>query len=469
MGIVVYRKKKMIFSKACLMVVAATMASSAYAELGEPGTRIAGGVVLSTDVRTELNRDLIQKALEDIVGDEMCSSLTAGKLEYDSSDYFRNIPHYTATEGDELRLYKAYYGDDSFLESFVDAAFSNGKVMFKNNEHDFSKLPGDTDGSGDCVGREEAVKKVTSYTGSYIDMVQYMEEALEAMRNGCNWGQELYNCPSDFVKGDVCPENPSPCKDAVHAWEKAIATFSGSIEGSHGKTLKSPGSYGKWLMALAGKRCANFKTCGVDEDGTNKGVPARVNTDVLVQFMAGQEAVFYGRLSETKTIMSEIIKDINVSRIQGVLRYAYRTGRNKSLKDKEIAEGAAFAFGLLPQIWACNKKSALIVAANTDIGSDRTSQLNDKEVSFQNVRSALECNYDCLGIRFDDVGELNDCVDDNGDKTLCFAGKTDSPNICKTTKDEKKFRKKCKNSAPPQNKNKAFTKTRFGTITIKKF
>jgi len=234
--------------------------------------------------------------------------------------------------------------------------------------------------------------------------------------------------------------------------------------------IESPGSYGTWLMALAGKRCANFKTCGAsEEDGTNKGAPARVNTNVLSLFSAGQEAVFYGRFSATKTIMSEIIKEINVARVQGVLRYTYRTGRNKSLKDKEIAEGAAFAFGLLPQIWACNKKSALIVAANTDIGSDRTSQLNGKEVSFQNVRSALECNYDCLGIRFDDVGELNDCVDDNGDKTLCFAGRKDSPNICKTTKEEKKFRKKCKSAAPLQNKNKPFSKTRFGTITIKKF
>jgi len=451
----------MIFSNACLIV--AVMATSAYAiDLGEPGSTIAG-IIMMTDVKNALEWDVTQKNLEDTMGDETCNSLALGVNEYiKDADYFENIPVYKETMSPELTLFEEYYGTPDFLDQFVTAAFTNGKVDFKNNAADFSKLPGDTEGSGDCVGREEGVKKTLSYTGSYINMVQYMEEAVEDLRNGCVWIKDLY-----FEDGQ---ENPSPCTDAVHAWEKAIASWSGSLEGGYGKTIQTPGSYGKGLMALAGKRCANYKTCGIGpDDSTDKGSPARVNVNVESLLSQGRVAVMNGMLPNVRRIISEIVKEITVSRIQGVMRYAYRTGKNKSLKDKEIAEGAAFAFGVLPAIWACNKKSALLVAANTDIGSERTSQLNGKSVNFQNVRLALECNYDCLGIRFDDVGELNDCSDEEGNKTLCFAKKADSPNICKTTNAEKKFRKKCKNIAPAGNKNKKWAKTRFGQIAQKRF
>lgn len=169
-----------------------------------------------------------------------------------------------------------------------------------------------------------------------------------------------------------------------------------------------------------------------------------------------------------RSVVSEINKELTVSRVQGVLRYAYRMGKNKSRKDKEIAEGAAFAFGLLPQIYACNKKSAAILASNTNIGGERTSQRNGKSVSFGNVRAALECNYKCLGIRFSDVGSLNDCVDKNGNKALCFKKRSDKGNICQI-KNSGKFKAKCAKTAPKENKNKVFAKTRHGSIAKKRF
>ena len=270
----------------------------------------------------------------------------------------------------------------------------------------------------------EAVKKVLAYTSTYIDLNQYFEESFDEIQKGCNWSKDLY------INGEP---NTNPCTKAVNAWEKALATWSGSMEGKYGRNLQEPGNSGMFLQALAEKRCVNFKTCGLSkDDATNDGVTPRANMNIISAFAKGRNAVFNGQLGLARRVVSEINKELTVSRIQGVLRYSYRVGKNLSKLDKEIAEGGAFAFGLLPQIYACNKMSAQILAANTDIGGDRTSQQNGKTASFQNVRAALECNYKCLGIRFADVGELNDCTNpgDNS-KTLCFRKRPNKGNICK--------------------------------------
>jgi len=426
---------------------------------GDSGSIVGGGMELLTDVRVQLDRDLSLHALTNAMAGGSCDALEAGRKIYNEDRYFTSMPHYTGSIGVEMLLYENFYGP-GFLEKWNNAAFNNGQVSFKNSAADFSKLPGKTDGFGDCVGREEAVKKGLAYTSTYIDLNQYFAEAIDKIQDGCIWSKDLY------ISGQP---NPNPCTDAVHAWEKAVATWSGSMEGPYGRNLSEPGKTGKFLQALAEKRCFNFKTCGVSKnDSTNKGVTPRANMKIVAAFAKGRAAVFDGQLGVVRSIISEINKDLTVIRIQGVLRYAYRIGKNGSRKDKEIAEGGAFAFGLLPQIYACNKKSAAILAANTDIGSDRTSQVNGETASFTNVRAALECNYKCLGIRFADVGELNDCVGDDGNNALCFQKRPDKGNICKI-KNSAKFIQKCDKVAPKENKNKSFVETRFGYVSKKRY
>jgi len=109
------------------------------------------------------------------------------------------------------------------------------------------------------------------------------------------------------------------------------------------------------------------------------------------------------------------------------------------------------------------KKAALVVSANTDIGGEKTSQDNDQSANFNNVRAALECSYICLGIRYSDVGELNDCVDEAGEKTLCFKKRKDKGDIC-NVKNNKKYKGKCAKISPKENDNNTFSKTRFGFI-----
>lgn len=87
------------------------------------------------------------------MGDESCTQLAEGKKVYNDESYYADIPHYTGSKGIEMKLYDDYYGS-GFLQKWTKGAFDNGKVNFENFPQDFSKLPGETDGSGDCVGRE---------------------------------------------------------------------------------------------------------------------------------------------------------------------------------------------------------------------------------------------------------------------------------------------------------------------------
>jgi len=465
----------MIFSNACLIVASMAMIPTAFSQTPEPGTAgsIIGGVVLKTDVRDELEKDKIFKVLTDAMKGESCEELDKGKVEYDANPWLSSMPTYTTTKGAELVLYEKYYGNN-FLNKWVDAAFSrtsNSKSAVTIGEWgaDFSKFTGEGAADGKkCVGREEAIKKVIGYTSTYIELNQYMQEAVDLVKDGCIWSEQLY------IGTDVPKElNPNPCKNAVNAWEKAIAIWSGSIEGQYGRNLREPGETGKFLQALAEKRCVNYGTCGTAskfEDRTVDDVTPRSNMGITASFEKGRAAIFFGQVGVAKRMISQINKDLTISRIQGVMRYAYRMGRpeDKSKKDKEIAEGAAFALGVLPQIYACNKRSAATIAQNMEIGGEFTTQTNGKSVSFANVRAALECNYPCLGIRFSDIGSLNDCEDDNDNKAKCFDAKKDKGNICKSPF-SKDFKKKCKNAAPKANKNKKFVKTRFGSVSTKQF
>jgi len=471
----------MFFSSARL-VLAAIATSTFYhgipsalgQTLGEPGS-ITVGIKLMTNVTTELYRDSFEKKLEDIMKDESCESLELGKEYYNGEGavYFDSIPHYTDNNSVEYDLYLDYYGPN-FLRKWVNAAFAGGKTNLRKNRFsaNYAKLPGNLEtgkdkASGECVGREEGVKKGIAYTSTYIDLNQYFQQALDLLEgeDGCVWGRQLFiDCVGE--KDPVCQENPSPCEDAVNAWEKAIATWGGSIEKGYGRNRKEPGENGKWLFALANKRCANFKTCGTsDADATFKGATARANMRIQSLFSKGRDAVFNGDKAKVEKTISEINKELTIIRIQGTLRYSYRMGEKKSTRDKEIAEGATFAYGAIPQVYACNPKSAAILKDNLEIGGAATTGGN---VNFKNVLLAFECNYGCLGITYDDIGELNECKNKEDEVDICFEKKKTPTDICKFKLD-KVSTNKCKKIAPKKKKNKQWFATRFGKITLTPF
>ena len=74
--------------------------------------------------------------------------------------------------------------------------------------------------------------------------------------------------------------------DSVHAWDEAVAFYTGSAEG----TAKGGSGAGYLYFALAQKRCKNFGTCTADDAVDNdkdKGY-AQVNSDVMALFNEGE-------------------------------------------------------------------------------------------------------------------------------------------------------------------------------------
>eukprot|EP00534_Pseudo-nitzschia_fraudulenta_P019220 CAMPEP_0201269038 /NCGR_PEP_ID=MMETSP0853-20130426/31214_1 /ASSEMBLY_ACC=CAM_ASM_000640 /TAXON_ID=183588 /ORGANISM="Pseudo-nitzschia fraudulenta, Strain WWA7" /LENGTH=72 /DNA_ID=CAMNT_0047574915 /DNA_START=200 /DNA_END=415 /DNA_ORIENTATION=- len=60
---------------------------------------------------------------------------------------------------------------------------------------------------------------------------------------------------------DGCISQQNGCTDALNAWDSAVATFAGSLEGTDGGNTED-GSYGYALYALADKRCDDYEKCG---------------------------------------------------------------------------------------------------------------------------------------------------------------------------------------------------------------
>merc|ERR1740129_375562 len=86
--------------------------------------------------------------------------------------------------------------------------------------------------------------------------------------------------------------------------------------------------------------------------------------------------------------------------IQGTLRYAYKVGMGVATGEKEKAEGAVFAAGVLPRVHACNEADAATIYENMKVGAPAT--------DFYAVLSAFENNYECMGIADWEVGALYD-------------------------------------------------------------
>jgi hypothetical protein len=190
---------------------------------------------------------------------------------------------------------------------------------------------------------------------------------------------------------DDCQAGCVDCNDdPVHAWDEAVAFYSGSLEGVDGA-----GS-GKMLYALADKRCKNYKTC---VGGTNSGTSV-VNRELMELFKLGQAKLLQGKCSEVPGVMKDIVEWMTVPLVQGALRYAYKVAELQG-KSKEKAEGAAFSAAVLPLVDSCKPSAATLIAKNMNI--DSATPMTD---GFAAVKDAFESTYSCLGITCAQVGGL---------------------------------------------------------------
>jgi len=438
----------MYFSR---LVVLALATATAQAQVLTPGS-IAGYHAV-TEVDSYLERDLVQKAFELVMGDQSCPAIDDGKAFYNGSggDYLRSIPTYGNNNNEiqsaEYKEYIKWAGNNPNSEDFhnqwVDAAFDKTTVSKGEMVADFgTAFPNDSFQSGECVGFQESIKKATSYVYNFIETVQLMEASIQSAKGGCI-------------------DQQVDCDTALQFWDASVAIFVGSLEGEKGRS----GANGKSHYALGNKRCRNYKNCGAErEEGASKDRISPINTQILAYFSAGQHAAFAGDWRLMQDYQKLISAKMAVPWIQGTLRYAWKLSAERtrlgdaltsgidpldkqskeenvdpdlvspavavvdvdySVLDKEVGEAGAFALGAVPKLWACSKKAAGYVWPQVAPGQGRAGVA---PVNYQLVKLAFECNYKCLLTSCEEVGSLYDGVDKDG---LIIPGDSDD------TKDDK--------------------------------
>jgi hypothetical protein len=411
------------------------LAGSVAAQAPAGDSSVIAGYLARSDATEYLEKDLIQKELEDLIGDESCESFALFDDFYNNGNgtYFSTIPTYGFGNGEELasvtKEYTKYYGSDSFTDDYIQKIIQNKATKFKKGNVDPRVFPNVVNEGSECIGREELVKKGLAYTSTLYQGFQLAQEAIHLAVNGCR--------------------HQRGCEDAVEAWDGSVATYVGSLEGIDGNN-DAGGDYGKAPYALADKRCRNYANCGPEHDLAVKNETSPINTQVLALYAAGSQATYVGDYVLMAYYLRLLSNKAAVPLIQGTLRYAYKlSGVDDATQtppffgdrsDKSAGELGAFAFGALPKVWACSTKGEKKIFEQTKIGGG---VVGVDAVNFQNVKLGFQCNYKCLGITCKDVGALFDgdatpkpgaeaCSDvDNGSENVCDKPKKSVKQACK--------------------------------------
>jgi hypothetical protein len=261
--------------------------------------------------------------------------------------------------------------------------FEAFKSYYTHSDYAHRYVMSALDGNGDFTGksdkaRVQGVKKGSAYMNVWMYVIREMEDAIDDCKSGC----------SD------CNDDPG-----VHAWDEAVAFYAGSLEG----ITRAKGK-GVLLYNLADKRCANFKTCGADNERS------KVNQEILALFNTGRVKLGeaknegYGAKCEAKLrpVVTDIVKWMAIPLIQGSLRYALIVA-NLNGDDKAKAEGAVFSAAILPLVHKCDATQATTISDNMKINA--AVPMND---GFAKVKEAFESVYQCLGITCADIGGYYD-------------------------------------------------------------
>merc|ERR1712128_10525 len=284
-----------------------------------------------------------------------CFSEIGGVLKIDDGDVksgidvklpYRTLAGFSVAAESKMKgqkmfeMYKAYYGASDYADKFIKAALKGEDETKRVN------VPMNFLGKED-IFRIECAKKGAAYWSVWMYVIREMEDAITDCKSGCEF-----------------------CNDApVHAWDEAVAFYTGSLEG------KSGDMGGKMLYRLAEKRCKNYQTC--------KGATSNVNKEIL--------------------------------------RYAYKIARGDGTP-KEKAEGVAFLGAIIPQLHSCSHSDAGLVMQHMWIDGD----IDYSADGFKTVKEAFQRNYACMGVSCADIGgHLDDLTDDfHADFRPCTDGVT---------------------------------------------
>ena len=186
---------------------------------------------------------------------------------------------------------------------------------------------------------------------------------------------------------------------SVHAWDEAVAFYTGSLEGSS----KYGTSSGTLLHQLADKRCGNFDTCTADYDNDPDIGYSVVNHDVFEQFTIGKDQIKGAYVSSAadkcdivKPTMNKISTMILNMFVQGTHRYLWKTRQAQSAK--QAGEFFIFVTAILP----------FVDNVDSECGEkfyNRAWKHDYSTDSWEDMKSCLEATYPSLGVQ-EGLGEV---------------------------------------------------------------
>jgi len=225
--------------------------------------------------------------------------------------------------------------------------------------------------------RREVIQKGIVYLNVFPYVIWEMQDAI----NDCNIGDVDMN------------------DNSVHAWDEAVAFYTGSLEGvsqggNNGLDSCEDGDCELQFM-LADKRCMNFGTCTADYDGNDFAGYSKVNSDIFALFTDGRDqilgAIHTLECPETDDTMNEIVGLMLVPFIQGVQRYLYKTSVPAIPTAKEAGELFAFASAVLPFINIVDTEAAEMLY-------NRAWLLDYMTDDWKDIKYAVEDTYPLLGV-----------------------------------------------------------------------
>jgi len=257
----------------------------------------------------------------------------------------------------DAQYFSDYYGRADYANEYILAAFEGKRTNFEDGNADFS--------AWGYSGRSEAIKKATAYMSVMMFSLRSFEDAL-----------------------DKCVQDNSI--DAVHAWDKGVAYYTGSLEEQTGLLD------GVLMHQLADEKCKNFKTCGTSGDNKIEDT-SRVNHDMLRLVTEGQSQIDNLACAAAKQTKEAIADLMYIPLVQATLQYAFRVDKEAG-GEKEQGAGAAFAASVLPRVFAVDADAAQVIYNNMRVGAPST------DVNL--VKEAFESVYRSMNIGCEEVGGL---------------------------------------------------------------
>lgn len=249
--------------------------------------------------------------------------------------------------------------DENWSRDILEAAFegeSLGPLNFGTVGWDF---------------RREVIQKGILYLNVFPYIIWEMQDAV----NDCKYGTISQN------------------DRGVHAWDEAVAFYTGSLEGS---SQYGDSSNGVMFHTLADKRCKEFRTCTADYDNDPEIGYSVINREVFQEFIRGKDQIM-GAYQSTSTEDCDIVTStmnrissliLNIF-VQGTQRYLWKTRNAQS--SKEAGELFIFATAILPFVDKVDSNCAEKLynrAWNLDFDDD----------DWIDIKTCLEDTYAYLGV-----------------------------------------------------------------------